>query len=67
MEPYMWTTAVAIVAFYCGIFLTLVVTGYARAVEVAERPLRLEEPGAVVERLDAGREWSVREPMRVLH
>jgi hypothetical protein len=63
MEPWMWGTLWLLIGFYGGLFVALAVTGYARAVEVAERPLRLEEPGAVVERLDVGREWSV----RVLH
>jgi hypothetical protein len=63
MEAWMLHVVWLLIGWWAGIFVALVVTGYARAVEVAERQMRLEEPGAVVERLDAGREWSV----RVLH
>jgi hypothetical protein len=61
MEPYMWHTLWLIVGFYGGIVVALLVTSFARAVGDGDgRTLRMEEPGAVVERLDAGKEWSVR-------
>jgi hypothetical protein len=65
MEAYMWNALWLFIGFYAGLFVALAVTGYARAVEVAERPLRMEKVGAVVERLDFGRpsvdrEWSLK-------
>jgi hypothetical protein len=64
MEPWMWGTLWLLIGFYGGLFVALAVTSFARAVgDGDERPMRLEKPGAVVERLDAGKEWSV----RVLH
>jgi hypothetical protein len=70
MEAWMLHVVWLLVGWSAGLFAGLVISSIGRAAAAAmddsadeRRPMRLETPGAVVERLDAGKEWS----LRVMH